>query len=188
MVSFNHDVSSLTRKDPALKYNLRNRPSSRSAVPVGPAPRAQRSSRGRGEGQRGSGQKPSRGPALPGETPWGLPALSSRGRAQSREGERPRSNPRRDTAVTPLASSCRPPFLSFKAHQAEPLTVSFRSHGGRKLRGSCGRVGGDAPGPGRGDGCWPDRDAQAPREGVNSVRAAARKPPDFPEMSISGEI
>lgn len=41
--------------------------------------------------------------------------------------------------------------------------------------------------PARGDGCWPGRDAQAPREGVSSARAAARKPPDFPEMSISGE-
>lgn len=87
MVSFNHDVSSLTRKDPALKYNLGNRPSSRSAAPAGPAPRPHTPP---WPGRKDSEQNPSGGPARAGRAPGSCqPWAPARGRAGSgRDGDR----------------------------------------------------------------------------------------------------
>lgn len=199
MVSFNHDVSSLTRKDPALKYNLRNRPSSRSAAPAGPAPRPH-SPRGAGSGARGLRAEAVQGPCPTWESPWGLPALGSfAGTGPQRGGKAtegpPRSSgsPRRDTAVAPLASSCRPRQpRSFGGHQRSvPLTLPSLPHGGGPARGSC-RVA--AAGP---RGCsrarlgrWmlggPGRTSAAGRRELCS--ATARKGPDFPGMSIWAKL
>lgn len=145
MVSFNHDVSSLTRKDPALKYNLRNRPSSRSAAPAGPAPRPH-SPRGAGSGARGLRAEAVQGPCPTWESPWELPALGCFAGTGPQQGGKategpPRSSgsPRRDTAVAPLASSCRPRQpRSFEGHQRSvPLTLPSLPHGGGPAPGSC---------------------------------------------------
>lgn len=160
MVSFNHDVSSLTRKDPALKYNLRNRPSSRSAAPAGPAIQTPAPLRRAGErGKPGGGQKPSRGPARPGESPWGLLAprlLRGDGPGGGKENDRgatpppplPRAAPRGETAVAPLASSCLPLQSSFPSKPTSRSGVSPAGssllHGGGRVRGrrpgDCGRA------------------------------------------------
>lgn len=131
MVSFNHDVSSLTRKDPALKYNLRNRPSSRSA---GPAPRAQHPSRQAGTVAkgRGVGTTVERDKPCLGDSPWGLPAPGffartapeQRGRATA---EQPRSpaDPRRDPAAAPPSPA--PQLLPFGAHQQFGVPLALAS-------------------------------------------------------------
>lgn len=174
MVSFNHDVSSLTRKDPALKYNLGNRPSSRSAAPAGPTlrPHTQTPHPSRG-GERGTrapsknhpGDLPDLGEPPGAASPRLLPGDGPGAGSKATEGS-PRSSgtPRRDTAVAPQLPTAAPSLRRPPARRSSGTALPSPP------RGSCpwSHTGGFGRAEGTlrilaGDGCWAGRDEQALR-------------------------